>query len=294
MTQNTQYILQRVKHIEILVRKKVNSLFGGEYRATFKGQGMTFMDFREYVPGDDVRRISWIITARTGKTYIKQFEEDRELQVVIVKDISDSIKFGSQEFLKSEVATFVAAVIAMSAIRNKDQVGLALFTDRLEHWVPPARGRNQLLRMLRDLEFIKPRGRRSNLITIVQHLRRTLKKRAIIFFISDFMDMPDFTVDLRLLAQKHEVYAMVIEDAWEKQWPNLGLMEVQDLETDELYLFDPSLYDFQKTFQVNQEKHRQQLKEMFSKCQVDMAVVPTDSNWDRALLEFFHRLRGVS
>lgn len=285
-------VLQRVKLIEISTRKKVNNIFAGEYHTVFKGQGMTFSDFREYVPGDDVRAISWLVTAKTNKTHVKQFEEERELSVILAVDVSASASFGSGALLKTEVMTYVSAVLAMSAVKNKDQVGLLLFSDRVEYYVPAAKGRNQVMRILRDIEYVKPRGRKSNVVPGLIHLNRVLKKRALVFIVSDFLDLPDYSEDLKLLSRKHEVVAMVVEDNWETQWPDLGLCELRDLESGESIIVDSSQYDFSKEFQQNLNKIQEYRNTVLKKSRVDYCIIQAASNWDDSLIKFFRKRRG--
>lgn len=288
-----QEVLQRVKLIEINTRKKVNNIFAGEYHTVFKGQGMTFSDFREYVPGDDVRAISWVVTARTNKPYVKQFEEERELSVILAIDISGSVSFGSGELLKAEVISYVAAVLAMSAVKNKDQVGLLLFTDQVEHFVPASKGRNQVMRIVRDIEFVRPKSKKSNVIPALTHLNKVLKKRALVFIISDFLGLPDFSEDLKLLSRKHEVIAMVIEDHWEKQWPDMGVCEVRDMETGESFLIDTSQYDFLKAYQENKMNLLQIRDQILKKARVDQCLISADHTWDESLIKFFRKRRGA-
>jgi uncharacterized protein (DUF58 family) len=254
---------------------------------------MTFSDFREYVPGDDVRAISWVVTARTNKTYVKQFEEERELSVILVVDVSQSVHFGSGALLKAEVISYIAAVLAMSAVKNRDQVGLLLVSDRVEHYVPPTKGRNQVMRILRDIEFVKPKSSGSNLIPALTHLHKVLKKRALVFIISDFLGLPDFSEDLKLLSRKHEVIAMVTEDPWEVQWPDIGICEVRDLETGESFILDSSQYDFKKLYQKNRLKLQEQREQILKKSKVDQCLITANENWDEPLIQFFRKRRGA-
>lgn len=286
-------VLQRVRLIEINTRKRVNNLFAGEYHTVFKGQGMTFSDFREYVPGDDVRTISWVVTARTNKTYVKQFEEERELSVILLVDISASSSFGSNELLKAEVMSYLSAVISMSAVKNKDQVGLVLFSDQVEHYVPPAKGRNQVMRILRDIEFVKPKSRGSNLIPALSHLNRVLKKRALVFIISDFLDLPDFSEDLKLLSRKHEAVALVVEDPWEQQIPDLGVCEFRDQESGEIIVVDTSQYDFTRKFQDTRRELQSYRDQILKKSRVDQCLISASSSWDQDLVQFFRKRRGA-
>jgi uncharacterized protein (DUF58 family) len=205
------HILKKVKLIELKTRKVVNNLFVGEYHSAFKGQGMTFSEFREYVPGDDVRTISWPVTARTGKPYIKKFDEEREMNVVLAIDISGSHQGGSQQDLKGEVAAHLAALLGFSAAQNKDAVSLYLFSDQPEHYVPAKKGKGQIHRLLRDLYYFEPKSKKTSLGSGLEYLRGVLKKKTHIFLISDFQDM-GFESSLSRLSQKHDVVAIWVTD----------------------------------------------------------------------------------
>lgn len=281
-------VLKKVKLLEIRTRKLVNNIFAGEYHTVFKGQGMTFADFREYVPGDDVRTISWTLTARTGKTFIKKFDEEREMTVILAIDISASTEFGSGEILKGDAMTHLAALLAFSATRNKDQVGLLLFSDVIEHFVPPKKGRGQVQRILRDLYYFKPRSRRTKVSTAVQHLAGMLKKRATIFLMSDFLD-EGFEQSLRLLGRKHDVVAVVVGDKAENQLPNVGLLEVQDAETGELLTVDTSSAAFRSAFQAEVKKRVEQREKQLRLSQVDRIEIDASGSYVDPLIQFFER-----
>jgi len=279
-------ILKKVKLLELSTRKLVNNQFAGEYHTMFKGQGMTFSDFREYVPGDDVRAISWALTARTGKTYIKKFDEEREMTVILAVDISGSADFGTGEYFKGEAMIHVAALIAFSAIKNKDQVGLLLFSDQVEHYVPPAKGRGHVHRMLRDLFYVKPKSRRTKLSVGLDHLQAVLKKRAAIFVISDFMD-EDFDQSLRLLGRKHDVAALVMQDGAEKDLPDLGVIELQDAETGELLTVDTSSRSFRDNFQRQLALRKDKRDRLLKQSQVARVDLLSSGNYIDSLILFF-------
>ncbi len=279
-------ILKKVKLLEINTRKLVNNQFAGEYHTMFKGQGMTFSDFREYVPGDDVRTISWALTARTGKPYIKKFDEERELTVILAVDISGSTDFGTGEYFKGEAMTHVAALIAFSAIKNKDQVGLLLFSDQVEHFVPPGKGRGHVHRMLRDLFYVKPKSRRTKLSAGLDHLQAVLKKRGAIFVISDFMD-ENFDQSLRLLGRKHDVTALVMQDGAETQLPDLGVIELQDAETGELLTVDTGSAAFRADFQRQLALRKDKRDRLLKQSQVSRVDLNTTGNYIDPLIQFF-------
>ena len=281
-------ILKKVKRIEIDTRKLVNNIFSGEYHTKFKGQGMTFSDFREYVPGDDVRAISWTLMARAGKPYIKTYEEERELTLMLAIDVSGSQHFGSNNQFKGEAVTYVAATLAFSAIRNNDHVGLLLFSDDVELYVPPKKGRAHVYRILREILYFKPRSQKTNLSHALQFLNGVLKKRATIFLLSDFQDK-NYESTLSFLEKKHEVIAGLVSDPAEFIFPDVGLIDLQDSETGETVLVDTSSPQFrieaEKAFKNQKENFAKNLK----KSGVDSFNFETDDQYHRALLAFFKR-----
>lgn len=284
-------VLKKVKLLEIRTRKLVNNIFAGEYHTAFKGQGMTFADFREYVPGDDVRAIAWTLTARTGKTFIKKFDEEREMTVILAVDISGSTEFGSGELFKGEAMTHLAALLAFSATRNKDQVGLLLFSDVVEHFVPPKKGRGQVQRILRDLYYFKPRSQKTKINTAVQHLAGILKKRSLIFLMSDFQD-EGFDVGLRLLGRKHDVVAIVVGDKAESELPDVGLLEIQDSETGELVTVDTSSAAFRQAYSADMKRRLDAREKLLRKSQVDRVEIDASGSYVDPLIQFFERRKG--
>lgn len=281
-------VLKKVKLLEINTRKMVNNIFSGEYHTAFKGQGMTFADFREYVPGDDVRTISWPLTARTGKTFIKTFEEERELTMILAVDVSGSTDFGTGQYFKGETMTHLAAILAFSAVKNNDQIGLVLFSDLVEHYVPPKKGRAHVHRILRDLYFFKPKSHRTKLATTLSFLQGVLKKRASIFIMSDFMD-EGYEVALRLLGRKHDVVACVVEDPSEKEIPNLGIVDVQDPETGEMLTVDTSSESFREQYNQEMKKIIFQRNRLLRKSQVDIVEIPNKEDFIDSLIAFFKK-----
>src|SRR5687768_1968104 len=215
-------IMRQVKLLELRTRGLVNSLFTGEYRSVFKGQGMEFSEVREYQPGDEVRTIDWNVTARMRRPFVKRYIEERELTVMLAVDLSGSERFGTVRRFKSELATELAAVLAMSAVRNNDRVGIVLFTDRIEYILPPRKGRKHVLRILRDILTFEPAGRGTDIAGVTNHLARTLSQKTIIFLISDF-DAPNIERPLKILAQRHDVVAVTVEDPSEQELPDIGL-----------------------------------------------------------------------
>lgn len=281
-------VLKKVKLLELNTRKLVNNLFAGEYHTAFKGQGMTFADFREYVPGDDVRNISWPLSARTGKTYIKTYEEEREQTLMIAVDISGSTDFGTTGHFKGEVMTYISAILAFSAVKNNDQIGLLLFSDQVEHYVPPKKGRGQVQRILRDLFYFKPKSTKTKLDPALSYLLGVLKKRATVFILSDFFD-DGYDRSLRQLGRKHEVIACVVQDPGEIEIPDLGIVDVQDPETGEIQTLDTSSQLFRNSVQKNWNKRKADRDRLILMAQVDKVEIETTENYLDPLIEFFRR-----
>lgn len=286
-------ILKKVKLLEIRTRKIVNNVFAGEYHTVFKGQGMTFAEFREYVPGDDVRAISWTVTARTGKTFIKKFDEERELSVILAVDVSGSTDFGSGEYFKGEVMTHVSALLAFSAVKNKDQVGLLLFSDQVEHYVPPGKGRGHVHRILRDLYYHKPKHHATDLRAALAHLQSVLKKRATIFVISDFM-AENYDQALRQLGRKHDVVALVVRDRLERELPGLGVVDLQDAETGEVVTVDTSSPEFRQVFTTEVKKRNESRDKLLRQAAVDRVDIDASGSFVDPLIEYFRRRRSRS
>ncbi len=279
-------ILKKVKLLELSTRKLVNNLFAGEYHTAFKGQGMQFAEFREYVPGDDVRAISWTLTAKAGKPYIKKYEEERELTMILAVDISGSGDFGTQKYFKGEVLTYLAAILGFSANRNNDQVGLLLFSDQIEHYVPPKKGRGHTHRILRDILFFKPQSRGTNIAIACEHLQGMLKKRSTIFVLSDFLT-DGFFQRLRQLGRKHDVIAIAVEDPAEQVLPDVGLMDVQDAESGDIITVDTSNKSFRHRYEEQTKKRRELRDQELRKSQVDIIRVTSKEDFVDPLIAFF-------
>ncbi len=274
--------------IELRTRKLVNNLFAGEYHTTFYGQGMTFADFREYVHGDDVRNISWTLSARSEKPYIKLYEEERELTLILAVDVSGSGDFGSRDLFKGEVIAHIAAILGFSAIKNNDQVGLLLFSDIVEHYVSPKKGRGHIHRILRDLLYFKPVSRATNIAEGLEYLQGVLKKRAIIFVLSDFFD-EDFSGRLRQVAKKHEAIAVVVQDPAELVIPNVGLVDLQDAETGDMVTVDTSSFLFQKHYKETVKKRNLEREEELRKSGVDIINIIVGKDYTQPLIKYFKK-----
>lgn len=281
-------ILKKVKLLEISTRKLVKNLFAGEYKTAFKGQGMTFSEFREYSDGDDVRHISWPLTARAGKPFIKKFEEEREQTLLLMVDVSGSGYFGSKEYFKGEVLTHLAALLSFAAAKSNDPIGLLMFSDQVEHFVPPKKGRGQVYRILRDLYYFRPRSTGTQIKVAIDHVKGVLRRKATIFIFSDFIDK-NFEASLRLLGQKHETVAVVVEDPAERQLPRLGLIDLQDPETGEIVTVDTSSPSVRKQFETEATKLRTERDQMLRKAQVQKIEIQTDQDIVDPLIAYFRR-----
>jgi uncharacterized protein (DUF58 family) len=281
-------ILKKVKLLEINTRKIVNSLFAGQYHSAFKGQGMTFAEFREYVPGDDVRTISWPVTARTGRTFIKKFDEERELTLMLVVDISGSLSFGSGEYFKGEIVTHLSALLGFAAAKNNDHVGLLLFTDQVEHFVPPKKGRGHIQRILRDLYFFKPKGQGTKVAAAVQHLQGILKKRATVFVFSDFQDEA-FAASLKTVSKKHDVIAVVVQDPAEIEMPKVGLVDLVDAESGERLTVDSSSPAFRRAYAAYVKELRERRERELRQAGVDRVEVVSGADFVDPLVAYFRK-----
>lgn len=281
-------ILKKVKLLEINTRKLVNSLFAGQYHSAFKGQGMTFSEFREYVAGDDVRAISWPVTARTGKPHIKKFDEERELTLMLVVDVSGSLDFGSGEYFKGEVITHLAAVLGFAAAKNNDHVGLLLFSDQVEHFVPPRKGRGHIQRILRDLYYFKPKSSGTKVSAAADHLRGILKKHAMVFVFSDFQDA-SYAQSLKTMSKKHEVVACVVQDPLELNLPDLGLVDLFDPESGETLTVDTSSKEFRNAYRTQVEEIRSGREKELRASGVDRVDVVSGADFVEPLIAYFRK-----
>tara|TARA_B100001248_G_scaffold262195_1_gene256645 strand:+ start:7014 stop:7886 length:873 start_codon:yes stop_codon:yes gene_type:complete len=281
-------ILKKVKLLELQSRKLVNNIFSGEYHSAFKGQGMTFSEFREYVHGDDVRNISWNITAKTGRAHIKKYDEERELSTLLLVDISASGDYGSGSFPKGELIVHLAALIGFSAVQNGDQVGLCLYSDEVEHNVPSKKGRANMHRILRDLLYYQPKSKKTCLKNALSYLQGALKKQTNLFIFSDFFD-DNYELVLRRMARKHDITVIVVEDPTEHEIPDLGFIDVYDAEADEIITVDTSLRSFQKNYANMAQKRRKELEKTFRSMGVGCVFIDDPKNYVDPLIAFFKR-----
>lgn len=281
-------ILRQVKLLELRTRGLVNSLFTGEYRSVFKGQGMEFAEVREYQPGDEVRSIDWNVTARMQRPYVKRYIEERELTVMLAVDVSGSERYGTRRRFKSEVASELAAVLAMSAIRNNDRVGCLMFTDTIEHVVPPRKGRRHALRLMRDLLAFEPKGSRTDIGGATEYLNKMLSHKAIIFLVSDFLG-DNVERPLKLLAQRHDVVAVTVEDPSERELPDIGLVRLMDPETGETLDVDTSDPKVRAQFDTQVGEDARKRRHLLRRLAIDEIPVTTDSGIMDPLLKFFRQ-----
>src|ERR1041385_3392853 len=279
-------ILRQVRLLELRTRGLVNSLFAGEYRSVFKGQGMEFAEVREYITGDEVRSIDWNVTARMRRPFVKRYIEERELTEMPVSDVSGSERFGTRRRFKSELASELAAVIAMAAIRNNDRVGALMFTDEVEHVVPPRKGRRHALRVIRDLLAFEPTGKRTDIAAITDYLIKMLSHKSVIFLVSDFLD-ENIERPLKLLAQRHDVVAVTIEDPSEAKLPDIGLARFVDPETGAAVDIDTSNAVVRARYQASVDGEPNRRRHLLRRLAIDEIPVMTDQSIMDPLLKFF-------
>ncbi|MCA1755878.1 MAG: DUF58 domain-containing protein [Bacteroidales bacterium] len=281
-------LLKKVRRIEIRTRGLSRQVFAGEYHSAFKGRGISFSEVREYQFGDDIRSIDWNVTARFNHPYVKVFEEERELTVMLLIDVSGSGLFGTRGAWKREISTELAAVLAFSAIQNNDKIGVILFSDRVEKFIPPRKGRKHILRIIRELLDFTPAGATTSLDEPLRYLTNAMKKRCTAFVISDFM-APDFEKSLRIASSKHDIAALRVYDNAERELPEIGLALINDPETGEDKWIDTSSRDVRDTYRKWWDEGVLKNNRIFSRCGVDTAVVATDGDYVKPLLALFKR-----
>jgi len=280
-------LIKKVRQIQIYSSRAVNASFAGQYESVFKGRGMQFDEVREYTPGDDIRSIDWNVTARTGKPYIKRFVEEREMTVIFAVDLSASGEFGTVNKMKNELAAEFCAVLAFAAAKNNDKVGLLIFTDRVELYIPPKKGSSHVLRLIRELLYFKIPRRRTNIVLGLDYLAKVMRKRATVFLVSDFIET-DFKKPLSLLNKRHDVIAVPVRDRAEISMPAVGLIEFQDAETGEGILVDTSSRRFRSQYGQKSLNRFDNLQNMFRSIDVDCIAISTDKAYLHDLIQFFH------
>lgn len=283
---STSDILKKIRHLELKTRGLVEAAFAGQYRSVFKGRGMNFEEVREYQPGDEVRTIDWNVTARLGAPFVKKFTEERELTVMLVVDVSASGDFGSVHLSKREMAAEVASVLAFSAIRNNDKVGLLLFSDHVELFIPPRKGRVHTLRLIREILYFQPRGRGTELALALNYLNKVVTRRAVVFLISDFQT-PDFSRELSVTGQRHDLIAVPVIDPREEDLPDVGLVTFEDAETGEQIVVNTSDRATRTAFLHLAEKRRHALLKTLRSKNIDAIPLRTDEDYLPAMRTFF-------
>lgn len=285
---DTKELLKKVRKIEIKTRRLSDHIFGGEYHSTFKGRGMTFSEVRQYQFGDDVRAIDWNVTARYNEPYIKVFEEERELTMMLMVDISGSEFFGTNQQFKKDIITEISATLAFSATQNNDKIGLILFSDRIELYIPPKKGKSHVLRIIRELLEFQPKGKNTNLAEALKFLSNVMKKKAIVFLLSDFIS-DDYEQTLKIAGKKHDVTGIRVYDEREEKIPNLGMVQMEDAETGELMLVNTQ----SKRVRLNYAKYYQErvdyFQNTFSRSGSGVLSCRVDESYVKKLLGYFKR-----
>ncbi len=288
MTRDPQEILKKIRRLELRTRRLVNSSFAGQYHSVFKGRGMNFEEVREYNPGDEIRSIDWNVTARMNTPYVKKYTEERELTVMLLVDVSASGTYGSVELSKRELAAEVAAILAFSAINNNDKVGLLLFSDEVELFIPPKKGRLHTLRLIREMLYFEPKGKGTNLGVALEYLNKVLGRRSVVFIISDFI-APDYTTPFTVASRRHDIVAMPVIDPGEEVLPDVGLITFEDAETGEQIEINTSRQSVRDDFAEAEEIRRKDLEKLFGSRGVDVVPLATDKDYLVALRSFFAR-----
>lgn len=279
-------LLKRVRKIEIKTKGLSSQIFSGEYHSAFKGRGMAFSEVREYVEGDDVRNIDWNVTARFGNPYVKVFEEERELTVMLLVDVSESGMFGSTAMLKRELITELTATIAFSAIQNNDKAGVIFFSDKIEKYIPPKKGKSHILRIIRELINFKPESKGTNISLALKYLNNMIKKRCIAFVISDFMDA-GFDDAIKVASKKHDLAALRIVDPREEEMPDVGLVRFKDAETGFVSVMDTSDANVRNNYRLYFQQSARLTSELLNKSGVDHVAIRTDQSYVKPLMNLF-------
>ena len=285
---NTKELLKKVRKIEIKTKRLTNNLFMGEYHSSFKGRGMVFSEVRPYQFGDDVRNIDWNKTAHFNEPYVKVFEEERELTLMLMVDISASQNFGTRKQLKKETVAEICATLAFSAMANNDKVGLLLYSNEVELYIPPSKGRFQVLRIIRELVEYQPRNARTDLNVALDFMLKTQKRRSICFIISDFNDL-NYENSIRIAAQKHDITGIRVYDEKEEFLPNIGLVHMMDNETGEMRMINTSNHEVRKKYEVFYRRISDSFKDIFTKSGAGTMEIKTDGDYIKALLNYFKR-----
>ncbi len=282
----TSELLKKVRKIEIKTRGLSKQIFSGEYHSAFKGRGMAFSEVRNYQHGDDIRTIDWNVTARYNDPFIKIFEEERELTVMLLVDVSQSQSFGTQEQFKRELLTEISAIVSFSAMQNNDKIGVIFFTDKVEKYIPPKKGRSHVLRIIRELIEFKPENRGTDIGNALAYMTNVLKKRSIVFIASDFIS-PDFEQALKISGKKHDTIAMHLFDEREREIPNIGMVRIDDLENGKEQWIDTSSSAMRTNYMREWDSRQKNLKTVFTKNKIDVVNIQTGQDYIVPLMNFF-------
>lgn len=285
---DTKELLKKVRKIEIKTRRLSDNLFGGEYHSTFKGRGMTFSEVRKYQYGDDVRNIDWNVTARYNEPFIKVFEEERELTMMLLIDISASSVFGTEEQFKNEIITEIAATLAFSAMQNNDKIGVIFFTDKVELYIPPKKGKTHVLRIIRELLEFNPQSKKTDLAHALKFLSNVMKKKAIVFVLSDFIT-DDYRDTLKIAAKRHDMTGVRIYDKAEENMPNLGMVQMEDAETGELLLVNTASKSLRNNYYAYHREREDYFTESFTKSGAGVLSCRVDESYVKKLLGYFKK-----
>ena len=286
----TKDLLKKVRKIEIKTRRLTNNIFGGEYHSAFKGRGMTFSEVRNYQFGDDVRTIDWNVTARYNEPFVKVFEEERELTLMLLVDVSGSEFFGTDNVLKKNIVTDISATLAFSALQNNDKVGLILFSDEVELYIPPSKGKTHVLRIIRELIEFKPKSKKTDISEALQFLIGVIKKKSIAFILSDFIS-ENYEKTLKICAKKHDLTGIRIFDKMEESIPNMGIISMFDQETEEVKMIDTSSHSLRKKYELFNKVNSKRFNQVFSKHGAGTLNCRTDESYVKKLLSYF-KTRG--
>ena len=282
----TKDLLKKVRKIEIKTRKLSSNIFGGEYHSAFKGRGMTFSEVRNYQFGDDVRTIDWNVTARYNEPFVKIFEEERELTLMLMVDVSNSALFGTNNALKKNIITEISATLAFSALQNNDKVGLILFSDQVELYIPPSKGKTHVLRIIRELIEFKPLSKKTDIKVALEFLTRILKKKSITFILSDFISS-DYEKSLKIISKKHDLTGIKVYDKFEESIPNLGLVQMFDQETEEIKMIDTSSKSLRDNYKREMSLNFKKFNDLFTKNGAGTISCRTDESYIKKLLNYF-------
>ena len=285
---STSALLKKVRKIEIKTKGLSNHIFAGEYHTAFKGKGMAFSEVRGYLPGDDIRSIDWNVTARYNTPFVKIFEEEREMTVMLLVDVSGSGNFGTNKQSKRELATELSAILAFSAIKNNDKVGVIFFSNIVEEFIPPKKGKSHILRIIRQILSFQAKERKTNISQAIEYFNNVMKKRSICFILSDFIS-PKFEKPLKIASRKHEIVALRINDERENSLPNIGIIPLQDAEDDSISYVDTSSEKVRDIFYTKQKEKHDALIKLFPRCGVDMIDISTGSDYVKTLINFFKK-----